>query len=71
MQNKLKRRSNIEGIAETYRGMNDKQLEREADELSNMIYALLTVTDCKSIEVEFDHALKIEMKITPLKETKH
>lgn len=61
-----KTKSNIDEIVSTYRGMTDDQLALEADEISNMALALLTVSDSRSIEVEFDNRIVIEMKVTEL-----
>ena len=66
-----RKKSNVKEIISTYQGMNQAQLEKEADEISNLIYALLTVSESRSIEVEFDREVVIEMKISPINQTTH
>jgi hypothetical protein len=63
--------SNIVGIKNVYSGLSQAGLEKEADELSNMIYALLIVTECNSIEIEFDHDVVITMSMKKIEQTQH
>lgn len=64
-------KSDVAGIILTYKGMNQTQLEKEADEISNLIYALLVVTESKSIEVEFDREVVVEMKMNKINQVTH
>ena len=70
MRSKIKN-SDIKEIVKTYKGMSQKQIDKEVDELSNMIYALLLTTENKSIEVIFDREVKITMSIDELKSATH
>lgn len=63
-----KKNSNISGILKTYKGMTQKQIDNEVDELSNLIYALLLATDNDSIEVSFDRKVVIKMSMTETNE---
>lgn len=59
----MTKKSNISEILKTYRGLTQKQIDKEVDELSNMIYALLLVTENESIEVYFDRKVQIKMSM--------
>jgi hypothetical protein len=60
----MTKKSNISEILKTYRGLSQKQIDKEVDELSNMIYALLLATENESIEVYFDRKVQIKMSMT-------
>jgi hypothetical protein len=60
----IKKPSDIKKILEVYKGMNQKQIDKEVDELSNLIYALLIATDNDSIEVFFDRKVKVKMSMS-------
>jgi hypothetical protein len=62
------KRSNIREIVKTYKSMTQKQIDTEIDELSNMIYALLVVTESKDIEVQFDREVVIKMELKQITE---
>lgn len=63
-----KKNSNISRIVQTYKGMNQKQIDNEVDELSNLIYALLIATENESIEVFFDRKIIIKMSMSETKD---
>jgi hypothetical protein len=71
MQSPRIKKSNISGLVRTYAEMTEKQIQKEVDELSNMIYALLLTTKSESIEIMFDRNIEITMSMKEIHSTLH